>query len=214
MTGTLNMATQNQIRFQDTAGGEFVGFRAPATISASYTLNLPTSDGSADQVLSTDGAGNLSWLTVPTGATNAHVFSYDTTNQTVSTANTFQDITFSNNGSIAGWTHAVGTATFTCNTSGFYLVMVNARCERTTTGTTTMSLRVNQNGVEVPGSQTSVDSSTSNQALPMATMFVVSATNGDTIVAQFTGTATTNRLVANNGSGTTRPSITITIVKL
>lgn len=43
----------------------YVGF-APAAAAGSTTYTLPASDGTADQVLKTDGAGNLSWTT-PTG---------------------------------------------------------------------------------------------------------------------------------------------------
>jgi hypothetical protein len=34
--------------------------------AADYSLTLPTTDGSPDQVLSTDGSGVLSWISVPT----------------------------------------------------------------------------------------------------------------------------------------------------
>ena len=36
--------------------------KAPASLSANYTLTLPTDDGTANQVLSTDGNGVLSWI--------------------------------------------------------------------------------------------------------------------------------------------------------
>ena len=57
----VNITAQNPIRFEDTAGGEYVGVRAPGTVSSSYTLTLPTSNGAAGFVMVTDGSGNLSW---------------------------------------------------------------------------------------------------------------------------------------------------------
>jgi hypothetical protein len=48
-------------RLSDTTGGEYVGLKAPGTVSASYTLTLPTATGTADQILVTDGSGNLSF---------------------------------------------------------------------------------------------------------------------------------------------------------
>lgn len=39
----------------------------PHSAAASYTLTLPNDDGSADQVLKTDGSGNLSWVTQSSG---------------------------------------------------------------------------------------------------------------------------------------------------
>ena len=40
---------------------------APDAYSSSYTLTLPTSAGSASQVLTTDGTGNLSWTSPVSG---------------------------------------------------------------------------------------------------------------------------------------------------
>jgi hypothetical protein len=50
-------------------GTNKVIIKAPATLSDDYTLTLPTDDGAANQVLSTDGAGVLSWATVATTVT-------------------------------------------------------------------------------------------------------------------------------------------------
>ncbi len=57
------------IRFVESAGwlagtgGNYVGFRAPASITANVLWTLPAADGSADQVLCTDGAGVLGFCT-------------------------------------------------------------------------------------------------------------------------------------------------------
>lgn len=42
----------------------------PHSAGAGYTLTLPNTDGSADQVLKTDGSGNLDWVAQTTGITN------------------------------------------------------------------------------------------------------------------------------------------------
>ena len=65
---TIDLVNQNQVRFEDATGGEYVALRAPSTVSASYILTLPTATGSANQVLTTDGSGNLSFATVSGGA--------------------------------------------------------------------------------------------------------------------------------------------------
>ena len=57
----LNLVNENEIRFQDATGGQYVGLKAASTVSASYTLTLPTADGTADQALITDASGNLSF---------------------------------------------------------------------------------------------------------------------------------------------------------
>lgn len=43
------------------AGTNYVGFKAPNTIAADVTWTLPSADGTANQVLKTNGAGILSW---------------------------------------------------------------------------------------------------------------------------------------------------------
>ena len=67
-SSTANLLTQSELRFQDTTGGQYVGLRASTTVATSYTLNLPTTSGTANQVLVTDGSNNLSFATVSGGA--------------------------------------------------------------------------------------------------------------------------------------------------
>jgi hypothetical protein len=43
----INLPTQNELRFEDASGGEYVGLKAASTVSASYTLTLPTADGTS-----------------------------------------------------------------------------------------------------------------------------------------------------------------------
>ena len=60
--------SEGALRLGDASGTEYVGLKAPATVSSTYTLTLPTATGSANQVLQTDGSGNLSFATVTGGA--------------------------------------------------------------------------------------------------------------------------------------------------
>ena len=48
-------------------GGNSISLKAPASLGANYTLTLPTTDGNANQVLETDGSGNLSWVNQSSG---------------------------------------------------------------------------------------------------------------------------------------------------
>ncbi len=54
-----------QTRFVETGGPQtkFVAIQAPASITTSYSLNFPSSDGAPNQCLATDGAGTLQWRT-------------------------------------------------------------------------------------------------------------------------------------------------------
>lgn len=62
-TGTIS-GNGGQARFYELAvnGSNYVGFKAPDSITANLTWTLPASDGTANQVLKTDGAGNLGWV--------------------------------------------------------------------------------------------------------------------------------------------------------
>ena len=61
--GNVTLNAQADLRFADSDSSNWVGFQAPATIAANVTWTLPDADGSAGQVIKTDGAGILSWAT-------------------------------------------------------------------------------------------------------------------------------------------------------
>lgn len=67
----LAFANQKGVRFMElTANGtNYIEIVAPDAVTASVTLKLPDGAGSAGQVLSTDGAGVLSWIAAAGGGT-------------------------------------------------------------------------------------------------------------------------------------------------
>ena len=60
----MSIPTQGDLRLEDASGGQYVALQAPATVGSSFTFTLPSADGSANQLLQTDGSGNLSFTTV------------------------------------------------------------------------------------------------------------------------------------------------------
>ena len=64
----------------------------PHSAAASYTLTLPNTDGSADQVLKTDGSGNLDWVDSGGGGGVWNVISSQTISSSVSSV-TFTGVT-------------------------------------------------------------------------------------------------------------------------
>ncbi|MEZ4783220.1 MAG: hypothetical protein R3F28_03970 [Candidatus Kapaibacterium sp.] len=59
-----NATVGGQVRYVETGGGtDYVGFQAPAAITANQIWTLPAADGTAGQALVTDGSGVLSWAT-------------------------------------------------------------------------------------------------------------------------------------------------------
>jgi len=62
-TTSVDLQNQADLRFYEaTANGtNYVGFQAPADISSDVLWTLPSADGTANQVLTTNGSGTLSW---------------------------------------------------------------------------------------------------------------------------------------------------------
>ena len=79
-TGNVLFANGKATRFyeNDGNGSNYVGFRAPAALSADTTFYWPAADGSANQLLTTDGSGNLSFADAAaagaTGGGNDEIF--------------------------------------------------------------------------------------------------------------------------------------------
>ncbi|MFN9068369.1 MAG: hypothetical protein ACK5V3_14135, partial [Bdellovibrionales bacterium] len=83
MTGPIDMGNQNITNVNSVAATNFSGrnlilndndtntvtLRTPTDIAANYALTLPADDGSAGQVLTTDGNGVLSWAMNGSGST-------------------------------------------------------------------------------------------------------------------------------------------------
>lgn len=61
----LMQFTSGEFRIYDSDNTQYVALKTPATgsLTTSYTLTLPTDDGTTGQVLSTNGTGTLSWIT-------------------------------------------------------------------------------------------------------------------------------------------------------
>lgn len=66
-TGNVTINAQGDVRFGDADSSNWVAFQGPATVSSNVTWTLPSTDGTANQVLSTNGSGTLSWATAAAG---------------------------------------------------------------------------------------------------------------------------------------------------
>ncbi len=65
VTNFLRYSAGAETRYFPTAGSNYVGFKAPSSLAGNKIWQLPTADGTANQVLTTDGGGVLSWTTPP-----------------------------------------------------------------------------------------------------------------------------------------------------
>lgn len=59
----VQLGAQGVFKFADLDSSNFVGFKAAATVPSNVTWTLPTTDGTAYQVLATNGSGTLVWVT-------------------------------------------------------------------------------------------------------------------------------------------------------
>lgn len=94
LTGNVTLDAQSNLRFADGDSSNWVALQAPATIASNITWTLPSADGSANQVLRTNGSGTLSWATAGGGKILQVVQAVktDTFSRTSSSSN-FGDIT-------------------------------------------------------------------------------------------------------------------------
>jgi hypothetical protein len=159
MSSNINLQTQSEVRFQDTSGGQYIGLRASTTVSTSFTLNLPTTSGTANQVIQTDGSGNLSFATVSGGAAWQAVVT-STTLTTVSKQGYFIDTT----------SNAITATLPTSPTLGDFISFIDYA------GTfDTNNLTVARNGHSIQGSATDLTVATERAGF---TLVYVDATQG------------------------------------
>ena len=79
--GGVGFTIRNRLalRFRDTSNSNFVALRAPDNVASDITLTLPSSDGNANDVLQSDGSGNLSFVALPTAVPSGTVHLFATT---------------------------------------------------------------------------------------------------------------------------------------
>ena len=72
----INLSSQTELRFLEdiTNGTNYVGFKAPSSITANKMWTLPATDGSSSQVLTTNGSGVLSWSSPTASAAGSDTY--------------------------------------------------------------------------------------------------------------------------------------------
>jgi hypothetical protein len=61
VTNNMQLNAQNDLRFADADSSNWVAFQGATSIGSNVTWTLPSTDGSSNQILTTNGAGTLSW---------------------------------------------------------------------------------------------------------------------------------------------------------
>ena len=105
------------------SNGNQVKLTTPDTLAANRTFKLPGADGTAGQVLMTDGNGNLSFVDLPYSVYDKWVGSTTTTGN----QNPFTDwVRHNYTGPLIGTGMSHSSGTFTFPKTGVYLVRFNA----------------------------------------------------------------------------------------
>jgi hypothetical protein len=159
--GDLNVKNSGYLTFYDADSSNYVAFRGATTIAANITWTLPSADGSANQVLTTNGSGTLSWST-SSGGGGSSVTSFNGLTGAVTGVSRV-------NGLTGGLTFAAGTG-ITFTTSGNTITIASA--PKSTTQTLDFSESIN--GLEIVAYGTGNDFSTSLQYIEKLTSIAVS----------------------------------------
>jgi microcystin-dependent protein len=78
-TNGITIRDRKALRFRDSSNSNFVALRAPSNAASDITLTLPSSDGNANDVLQSDGSGNLSFTALPQAVPTGSVHMMATT---------------------------------------------------------------------------------------------------------------------------------------
>jgi hypothetical protein len=155
---SLSLAAQGAIQFYSTNNSNYVGFQAPTTLAANKTWVLPSVDGTANQVLQTNGSGTLTFATLSGGEAW----------QTVQTANFNATVKY---GYFINTTSAAVTATLPASpTAGDFITFIDYA------GTfQTNNFTVSRNGNPIQGSATDLTVATQRAGF---TLVYVDSTQG------------------------------------
>ena len=75
----ITIRDRKALRLRDTSNSNFVAIQAPSDVTSNVTLTLPSDDGNANDVLQSDGSGNLSFAALPQAVPTGSVHMMATT---------------------------------------------------------------------------------------------------------------------------------------
>jgi hypothetical protein len=205
-TGELRLA-------EDTDNGtNYVGLKAPASITANLSWTLPAADGLSGQFLSTDGSGVLSWVT-PAGAGDVVGPSSATDNAVarfnLTTGKLIQDsvVTVGDTGAVAGVSTLGMSGDLTMSGTGQIKVATGTTGERSGTPSTGM-FRFNTSLTRFEGYNGTAWSGVGTGAVG-GSADLVFFENDITVTADYT--ITTNKNAMSAGPITINSGVTVTV---
>jgi len=202
-----NSTTSNKLVLNDKGSTNSVSLKAPDTLASSLTLELPSSNGSSGQVLSTNGSGTLSWVSTAVGSVTSVTGAAPiaVANGTSAPVISMAQANGTTNGylSSADWTNFNGK-----QAAGSYLTELTGDVTAAGPGSATTTLAT----VAIPGTATKVSydvkgrvtSGTSLTAADVPPLSAAVITSGTLTVANGgTGAITlaANNVILGNGTG-------------
>lgn len=97
----LQIGAQGDLRLADSDSSNYVAIQSPATVSANWTMTLPSADGTANQLLRTDGSGNLNFTNIITAPVINDGYTEEVYTATTASSTVTLDLA---NGSVQFWT--------------------------------------------------------------------------------------------------------------
>jgi hypothetical protein len=161
-------------------------------------------------------AGNGGGLTnVPSVTQSNFLYVFDTTTQTLTTAGTYQNVTFTTSGSSLGWV-ASSSSAFNPQQTGLYLVQYQVHIQNdNTTSAITAAGRCVVGGLEVTGSESIVSVPAAFSLGILSRSFLVQITAGQSLTLQVVNNATgTTTLLSGTFESQSFPSASLTAVRI
>jgi hypothetical protein len=72
----FQIGSQGDLRLGDSDNSNWLAFQAPTTVASNVTWTLPGTDGTSNQVLTTNGSGTLSWSTPASGVSKGQSIAF------------------------------------------------------------------------------------------------------------------------------------------
>jgi hypothetical protein len=70
----VQIGAAGALRFADTDSSNYVAFKSPGTVATNVTWTLPSTDGTSNQALVTNGSAVLSWASVSSTVANGCIY--------------------------------------------------------------------------------------------------------------------------------------------
>ncbi|GMU19494.1 MAG: hypothetical protein AMXMBFR12_06860 [Candidatus Babeliales bacterium] len=128
----------------------------------------------------------------------------------------FQTVEIDINAQLDGWTHASPVGPFICHQTGRYLIEYDAIVwPDMNVGTYNAAIRATKNGVEIPGSLSTIRDNQRIRGQEITRAYIESFNNLDAMLFQWAATTTALNLFINNSiTGITKSNFAVTVTRI